>query len=759
VTSLELLLRQPLFLSLGWALVHFLWQGAAIAGLLALALRAGATKGSPVLRSAEARYLAACVALLLLAACPVITLTASLSVLVPSAPSLSAYLPAPETQSAARPASLLPAVTTLSPVTGRRSPADLIQPLLPGVVAAWLLGVAALSVRLAGGWLLAQRLARYGTRSLHGPPRERFRDLARRMGIDRPVLLLESTVVSVPTVIGWLRAAVLVPTGALCGLPPGQLEALLAHELAHIRRNDYLINLLQAVAETVLFYHPAVWWVSGRIRHEREHCCDDLAVRFLGDRVTYARALTALEELRGAPVSPALAANSGDLLRRIHRVLGRQSAPTGLSATGVGGMIVITLILAAAVLQASTHSPRWAAGGDTSRPPIAKVAASAPGSSTAAEINRQRQVQQRQADSLKAERLRQARLKQRLRELQRAEQARQAQLRQKAEQARQAHLQRRKLDAAREELRLQQRRRDLQKAQRVRTALLAPAGQVKPRASSGKAQTDPKAAPPTRRASLAAPGVKAAAQGVKAGATGAPGTVKGVPGPSIQDVPVLDLRGVPASQVARIRLIKDVGVVLLDERNRGALSGASLEDVGATVVAGPEARVMVEPVLEFSRAALEAMLPAQKLILVGIVVFKPDVLPALVRQKFASLNVTGVLLATAGVRGALLGTMQVTGISATLPDDAGPVAHSIGHNQITAGYLSRLPDRSVYVNVGAVEIAPDVSEQLLAQKIAAYVNVGATIGPNPLLDRLKSISIANVGTFAQDDGDDDEDDE
>jgi hypothetical protein len=253
--------------------------------------------------------------------------------------------------------------------------------------------------------------------------------------------------------------------------------------------------------------------------------------------------------------------------------------------------------------------------------------------------------------------------------------------------------------------------------------------------------------------------VKAAAQGVKAGATGSPGTVKGVPGPSIEDVPVLDLRGVPASQVARIRSIKDVGVVLLDERNRGALSGASLEDVGATVVAGPEARVMVEPIMEFSRAALEAMPPAQKLILVGVVLFKPDVQPALVRQKFASLNVTGVLVAPAGVRGALLGKMQVTGISATLPDDAGPVAHSVGHNQITAGYLSRLPDRSVYINVGAVEIAPDVSEQLLAQKIGTYVNVGATIGPNPLLDRLKSISIANVGTFAQDDGDDDEDDE
>jgi hypothetical protein len=264
-----------------------------------------------------------------------------------------------------------------------------------------------------------------------------------------------------------------------------------------------------------------------------------------------------------------------------------------------------------------------------------------------------------------------------------------------------------------------------------------------------------------RKLALAAPkaGVRMAqaAPAAKA-APASPGKiVKGVSGPTIQDVPILDLRGVPASEVARIQSIKDVSVVVLDAKNRSALKPASMEDVGATVVAGPKARVMVEPFLELSRATLEGMSPRQELILVGIVLFKPDVTPALVNQKFASLNVTGVLLAPAAVRGALMGKAQITGASVTLPADAGTVAHSIGHNRFTAGYLSRLEDRSVYVNIGAVEIAADVTEELLAQKIGTYVNIGVTMGKKPLLERLKSISVTNVGTFAEDEGDDGED--
>src|SRR5262249_13851986 len=138
--------------------------------------------------------------------------------------------------------------------------------------------------------------------------------LSRRLHIARRVRIFRSSLVDVPTVIGWLKPVVLVPASALAGLAPHQLEAVLAHELAHIRRHDYLVNLMQTLVETLLFYHPAVWWLSRRIRLERENCCDDLAVHLCGDPYTYARALADLEQLRGGRRQLALAATGGSLL-------------------------------------------------------------------------------------------------------------------------------------------------------------------------------------------------------------------------------------------------------------------------------------------------------------------------------------------------------------------------------------------------------------------------------------------------------------
>ena len=154
-----------------------------------------------------------------------------------------------------------------------------------------------------------------------------------------------------PAVIGWLRPVILLPASCLIGLTPGQLESILAHELAHIRRHDYLINLLQNVVETLLFYHPAVWWVSRRIRAEREHCCDDLAVKTCGDAAAYARALATLEELRPAPAPFALAAAGAPLLERIRRLAGQPERSAVRPAWPVAGIIALLLLalLAAAL--------------------------------------------------------------------------------------------------------------------------------------------------------------------------------------------------------------------------------------------------------------------------------------------------------------------------------------------------------------------------------------------------------------------------
>src|SRR5262245_44950563 len=306
---------------LGWTLIHFTWQGTLIALSLAGVLRI--LRGS----STNTRYAAACVALLLMSSLPLFTIT------IISSSTTDKTASGPPPQFVAQPASqpqpveieptIVPTQTDIASASPRPwlyiRPAH-IRPLLPWMILIWLLGVVFFSVRLAGGWLYTQRLKSYGTRPLEEGWEQTLRRLCDRLRAPRPARLLESALVKVPMVIGWLRPVILLPVGALTGLTPQQLEAIIAHELAHIRRHDYLINLLQAVVETLLFYHPAVWWVSRRIRQEREHCCDDLAVAVCGDALSYARALLEMEKLRAAGPQLAMAANGGLLMNRIRRL-------------------------------------------------------------------------------------------------------------------------------------------------------------------------------------------------------------------------------------------------------------------------------------------------------------------------------------------------------------------------------------------------------------------------------------------------------
>jgi TonB family protein len=176
--------------------------------------------------------------------------------------------------------------------------------------------------------------------------------MAARLGIARHVAIVESAIVQVPAVVGWLRPAIVVPASAIAGLSPAQFEAILAHELAHVRRADYLVNGLQCVVETLLFYHPAVWWISRQIRIEREHCCDDVAAELCADRLGYARALVSLEELRAAPSSLVVAATGGDLLHRVRRLVD----PDRTATPRWSGGVCMTLILTAALVIVSGAS-------------------------------------------------------------------------------------------------------------------------------------------------------------------------------------------------------------------------------------------------------------------------------------------------------------------------------------------------------------------------------------------------------------------
>jgi beta-lactamase regulating signal transducer with metallopeptidase domain len=321
--------------ALGWSLVHFVWQGAAIASLVA-GLNLGLRRSSP-----QARYLLACLALLAMLAAPLVTFRA----LVAGDPA-AAQLPA-----AAPSGPSLPTVSASPALAAPPAPAREfwrgVEPLLPALVIAWAAGVVVLGARALGGLALVMRLRRAGLRESPASLAAVFARLADRIGVRRAVRLYESALVSVPTVVGVLRPAVLVPASALTGLTAQQLELILAHELAHVRRHDYLVNLLQSAAETLLFYHPATWWVSQRIRVEREHCCDDVAVAVCGSPVRYARALVELEGLCGDAPALTVAASGGSLLDRIARLVGRAAEPSpaarGFGATLMAGSVALAV--------------------------------------------------------------------------------------------------------------------------------------------------------------------------------------------------------------------------------------------------------------------------------------------------------------------------------------------------------------------------------------------------------------------------------
>ena len=318
--------------ALGWALVDSLWQDAlAAAGLAALLALV------PV-RAARIRYAFATLTLAMMLALPLATAVR----LSGTSPQISDVVTATST--------VAPGPTGPGPraVAAIPTPAAIraaIEPVLPWVVLAWFGGVVALSLRLASGGLMTRQLGRVGTSSVPDACVEAVARLAARLRISRPVRVLGSAVVQVPAVIGWLRPMILLPASALTGLTPLQLDALLAHELAHVRRYDYVVNLLQSVVETLLFYHPAAWWVSQQVREEREHCCDDLAVAVCGDAHFYATALLGMERLRVTPPAFALAATGrgGALMGRIRRLVA--PVQTEIFPRWMAGVIAVTLAL------------------------------------------------------------------------------------------------------------------------------------------------------------------------------------------------------------------------------------------------------------------------------------------------------------------------------------------------------------------------------------------------------------------------------
>ena len=313
---------QPHVHALGWTLVHSVWQVSLIAAALFLLLEA--------LRNARAttRYAAACAALGLIAATALVTY----AILI-GRESVAVF-----------PAGFLAGGALTFGVAGTTAL------IMPSVVLAWCVGVAVASARLLNGLVQIQRIRREASRLPNDGWQETVDRLGGRLGLCTAVRVVESAAASVPTVIGWMRPVILMPAAAVMGLTPQQLEVVIAHELAHIRRHDYLVNLLQCVMETLLFYHPGVWWISGRIREEREYCCDDLVVAVCGDPIGYATTLTNLEAMRGAQPHLGLASTGGPLMKRVTRLVGSPVATRRRAVLWIAPLAGLVALAALAAL-------------------------------------------------------------------------------------------------------------------------------------------------------------------------------------------------------------------------------------------------------------------------------------------------------------------------------------------------------------------------------------------------------------------------
>ncbi|OOG47857.1 M56 family metallopeptidase [Rhodanobacter sp. C01] len=309
----------------GWTLLHSVWQGALL-GLLYALVRSLLPRG-------EARYRFGMGILLALAMCPLLTLWR----LLEAVPSITS-IPAVMVNSAMDGANVMHGTT-------RRAWGGSLDAVLPWLVLAWSCGVLLLSLRAWRQWRGLKALVRMA--GLIPEWQARGVAMAARFGLRRHVTVLCSKVIGTPAVVGWVRPVILLPLAVVCNFPATQIELILAHELAHLRRWDPLANLFQVVLETLCFYHPVVHWVSREVRNEREICCDELALSISGgSRREFVTALAELGELRERHASLLLAASGGVLLDRVqHMVLPeRKSAPIRTPARFVAMLLGVALV-------------------------------------------------------------------------------------------------------------------------------------------------------------------------------------------------------------------------------------------------------------------------------------------------------------------------------------------------------------------------------------------------------------------------------
>ncbi|NEU68586.1 M48 family metalloprotease [Spirosoma agri] len=336
--------------SLGWTLFHALWQGFALVLSTALALHLLRNQSSVVRYRVGA--LALFVQLLISAGTFGWYYEPVSSILNAPAPTLPMRSFAIHWQTVSR------------TVPWHKQVQLFLDEHLSQFVLIYLLGVLLFGLRLTGGWLYLQHLSRTATKPVSDQWAELTNQLRSTLAIRSIIHVRESARIAVPMVVGVLKPVLLLPLGLATNLSMREIEAVLAHELAHVKRHDYAVNLLQSVMEVLYFFHPAIWWLSARVREEREHCCDDLSVQACGGNGRIlAQALARIEELRLAQsnltpsLAMALTSKRQLLLQRVRRMLGVPTRPV-VSNGSLAGLTLATLLLVSASVYAVQQQPK-----------------------------------------------------------------------------------------------------------------------------------------------------------------------------------------------------------------------------------------------------------------------------------------------------------------------------------------------------------------------------------------------------------------
>lgn len=333
-------LPEELVNALGRMIFHSFWQGAVIAFALGLILFLSSKK------SAHSRYIISVSAIILFVASCVVTFS------IEYKPAATSFVSTVEQQagfSTANKFFVNPLSYSSSEETIWNSINTYFNKNLPLFVMLWLSGLFFFSLRFIGSVLYVQKIRTRGINELDVEWLYRSREIGKKLGIKKFVAVFESINVKVPLAVGYIKPIVLLPLGMISGLPYTQVEALIAHEFAHIKRYDFVINLIQTLVETIFFYHPAVWWISNQIREERENCCDDITVNVCGDSLAYSKALYNLLQIQHNHPELALAASGkvNQLLRRIKRMNGEKSK---FSYGGRFAAFMLVFAIVAAVL-------------------------------------------------------------------------------------------------------------------------------------------------------------------------------------------------------------------------------------------------------------------------------------------------------------------------------------------------------------------------------------------------------------------------